>query len=155
MSKPICHTCNKPTSKAFSPFCSASCAAKYAIERCREWSWCATCKTWDQDAHVHPVAKPAPKPIEAQIISRPYSCACGCGGKDSQHAKTFTRVLRNIRSTEKGRVLRTAWGIERTVSKLAEARFPWGVETVAYSDVGSGWFRIEFGTVPGERIVHK
>lgn len=77
--------------------------------------------------------------MKARIHSRIDTCKCGCQGRDSMHARYFVRVVKDVIPFNQN--IETAWGWTCKAKQLAQATFPWGVETVA-DTVLHGWVRM-------------
>lgn len=68
--------------------------------------------------------------LTASITKRISPCTCGCKGTDSWHAKSFDRVIRDVKD-DPG-TARTAYGGGTSFEKAGVARFPWGLSRVVW-----------------------
>jgi len=73
------------------------------------------------------------QPGRVKIEARRGPCHCGCGGRDSWHARTFVRVVRDVVLAEPVVLSEGSqeYGVAGTIEiARGTARFPWGVEEV-------------------------
>jgi len=60
-----------------------------------------------------------------RIIARLKPCNCGCRGRDSQHARTFTRTVKYFRWLDVPTWVDTASGAQVLAVAEGWARLPW------------------------------
>ena len=66
---------------------------------------------------------------KASITARLAPCRCGCGGRDSWHAKQFIRTVREIIEIEPTSA-KAKSGYAITIDARGIATFPWGASAV-------------------------
>ena len=82
--------------------------------------------------------------MKTKIINRIDPCNCGCQGQDSQHAKTFVRVLHDVKSAT-GKCLTSAFNSELEYDQTAMVQLPWSpmpimIYHITIQGADIGWF---------------